>query len=323
MDKASSDLNQEPVSKTLPISVTREAMNEIVPIANRAISGQSVQTADARELHAFLEVKTRFNDWIAARIVAYGFVEGIDFAVTENKVTTESNTYSGVKMRIDYHLTIGMAKELAMVERNEKGRQARRYFLECERRAKAAQVPVATIRRNVVRRSKEELALARAEVERVTQMMRADVARAQAETARIVQESAMATATGYADMLQHTLKMDINAAFLAGCNAAKAVHGVDIRATTAITHIESESQQVWYTPTDLGKMENGLSGMKINQMLETAGLQTKPDGKQWVPTESGKKYSRIFDTSKKHNSGTLVPQVKWSKDVLQKMGSAA
>ena len=174
-----------------------------------------------------------------------------------------------------------------------------------------SQVPAIATRR-MVRRSKEELAIARAEVVRV-----------QAETTRVVQEAAASTVKTYADLLQSVLSFDANAAFIAGCNAAKAAHGVDIRQSTAITHIDSESQQTWHTPTELGKIENGLSAMKINQMLEQAGLQTKPDGKQWIPTDSGKKYSRILDTGKKHNSGVPVVQVKWSKDVLQKMGSTA
>jgi Rha family phage regulatory protein len=152
---------------------------------------------------------------------------------------------------------------------------------------------------------------------------RAEIARIQADAARFVQEAAMGTAESYAGFLQRTLNLDANAAFLGGCNAAKAAHGVDIRQSTAITHIDSESQQTWHTPTELGKIENGLSAMKINQMLEQAGLQTKPDGKQWTPTDSGKKYSRILDTGKKHNSGVPVIQAKWSKDVLQKMGSVA
>ena len=47
--------------------------------------------------------------------------------------------YQWVKSRVDYYLTLDMTKELAMVERNEKGKQARQYFIECERRLKAEQ----------------------------------------------------------------------------------------------------------------------------------------------------------------------------------------
>ena len=93
-----------------------------------------IETVNARELHAFLEVKTRFNDWIANRISEFGFSENKDFvSLTENLV-------SGGKQNV-FHISIDMAKELSMLERNDKGKQARLYFIECERIAKAKQVP--------------------------------------------------------------------------------------------------------------------------------------------------------------------------------------
>ena len=95
---------------------------------------QGIETVNAREFHAFLEVKTRFNDWIANRISEFGFTENKDFvSLTENLV-------SGGKQNV-FHISIDMAKELSMLERNDKGKQARLYFIECERIAKAKQVP--------------------------------------------------------------------------------------------------------------------------------------------------------------------------------------
>jgi len=79
---------------------------------------------NARELHKFLEVKTVFADWIK-RMINYGFEEGSDYSTIlkkENRQTLK-----------EYYLTIGAAKEIAMIQRSEKGRQARKYFLECER----------------------------------------------------------------------------------------------------------------------------------------------------------------------------------------------
>ena len=97
-------------------------------------NSQGIETVNARELHAFLEVKTRFNDWIANRISEFGFTENKDFvSLTENLV-------SGGKQNV-FHISIDMAKELSMLERNNKGKQARLYFIECERIAKAKQVP--------------------------------------------------------------------------------------------------------------------------------------------------------------------------------------
>ena len=109
-------------------------MNELIPLHSQTIDGNAVETVNARELHAFLEVQTRFNDWIAARINEYGFIENQDFvSFTENPVKIQRGRPSK-----EYHITLDMAKELAMVERNEKGKQARQYFITCEKQAKQA-----------------------------------------------------------------------------------------------------------------------------------------------------------------------------------------
>jgi anti-repressor protein len=108
-------------------------MNDPIKIEARDISGNSVPTVNARELHAFLEVGKVFAAWIQERITQYSFSEHNDYVMTVSKTGIRQNV-----IQKDYHLSIDMAKELAMVERNEKGRQARLYFIECERRAKAA-----------------------------------------------------------------------------------------------------------------------------------------------------------------------------------------
>ena len=110
-------------------------MNELIALNQSAINGELQQTVNARELHAFLEVRTRFNDWIASRINEYDFVENQDFIIfTENSVKMQKGRPSK-----DYYITLDMAKELAMVERNDKGKQARQYFIECEKQLKQAQ----------------------------------------------------------------------------------------------------------------------------------------------------------------------------------------
>ena len=104
-------------------------MTNLIEISNNKISNFEVQTVNARELHDFLEVKSRFNDWINNRIRDFGFVENQDF------VTVTKNLVSG-GIQKEIYLSIDMAKELSMVERNEKGRQARQYFIEMEKVAK-------------------------------------------------------------------------------------------------------------------------------------------------------------------------------------------
>ena len=95
---------------------------------------QGIETVNARELHEFLEVKSKFADWFKNRVSEFGFIENSDF-VSVSKIL-ESGGRS-----IEYHISIDMAKELSMLERNDKGKQARLYFIECERMAKSKQVP--------------------------------------------------------------------------------------------------------------------------------------------------------------------------------------
>lgn len=98
------------------------------------IGGNLVQTVNARELHAFLKVVTRFNDWIAARIDEFEFTEGVDFV----SFTEKSVKPTGGRPPKEYAITLDMGKELGMVERTPKGKEVRQYFIECERRAHSA-----------------------------------------------------------------------------------------------------------------------------------------------------------------------------------------
>lgn len=106
-------------------------MNQLIKIASATIDGVVVQTVNARELHSFLEAGTAFKDWFPRRTKEYGFTQDVDFVISFLSVD------DGGDGRHQYHISIDMAKELSMVERNAKGKEARQYFLECERRAKS------------------------------------------------------------------------------------------------------------------------------------------------------------------------------------------
>lgn len=101
--------------------------SNLIPVFNGLIQNQPVQLCNARELHSFLEIQTRYNDWVKNRINEYGFTQDEDYLV----ITERTNG----RPRKEYHITLDMGKELGMVERNERGRQIRKYFIECERRA--------------------------------------------------------------------------------------------------------------------------------------------------------------------------------------------
>lgn len=114
-------------------------MSNLIPInydnpERPAVSG--------RELHDFLEVTTRYNDWFN-RMTEYGFTEGEDYY---SFLSNRSDGLAG-KPRTDHQLTIPMAKELCMIQRNERGKQARQYFLAVEAQWNS---PEAVMRRAVL-----------------------------------------------------------------------------------------------------------------------------------------------------------------------------
>jgi phage anti-repressor protein len=107
---------------------------QLITLHTRSINEQTLDTVNARDLHTFLELGRDFSNWIKARINRYGFTEGEDFMCVENLSSPKRvSSKSRAQKVIEYFVTLDMAKELAMVERNEKGKQARRYFIDCEK----------------------------------------------------------------------------------------------------------------------------------------------------------------------------------------------
>lgn len=99
-------------------------MGELIPI--RENNGQ--RAVNARDLHAFLESKRDFSNWIKDRIDKYDFIENQDYQVFNNF----GENSKGGRPSIEYALSISMAKELSMIENNVRGKQARKYFINCE-----------------------------------------------------------------------------------------------------------------------------------------------------------------------------------------------
>ena len=117
-------------------------MNELIKITEK--EGQ--QLVSARELHEFLEINSNFTTWFN-RMVDYGFNLGSDFIevwhdskngnVTEKEIRSmNANQRSREGISKDYAITIDMAKEISMIQRSEKGKQARQYFIQCEKKLK-------------------------------------------------------------------------------------------------------------------------------------------------------------------------------------------
>lgn len=127
--KALTEINlkkERAIMNTLPI-------NQVLKIEEKE---DGIKTINARDLHNFLEIGKEFSNWIKDRINKYGFIENQDYIIIQDNAFANSGNHTscGFKTKIEYHLTIDMAKELSMVEKNEKGKIARLYFIECEKK---------------------------------------------------------------------------------------------------------------------------------------------------------------------------------------------
>ena len=100
-------------------------MNELLKVNY----GNERITLSARELHGFLGIGTEFAKWMQ-RMCEYGFSENQDYRVF---VKNDDNSKGG-RPSTDYEITLDMAKEIAMIQRSDKGKEVRQYFLELERR---------------------------------------------------------------------------------------------------------------------------------------------------------------------------------------------
>lgn len=100
-------------------------MNNLIPIS---YDNPERPTVSGRELHDFLNIETPYAKWFG-RMTEYGFTDGEDYAEVLDKNVQNP---AGGRPSTDHQLTIPMAKELCMIQRNERGKQARQYFLAVE-----------------------------------------------------------------------------------------------------------------------------------------------------------------------------------------------
>ncbi|EEI18904.1 toxin-antitoxin system, toxin component, Bro family [Lentilactobacillus buchneri ATCC 11577] len=111
-------------------------MNELIKTFKQNDGSVAV---DGRDLHDFLEVETPYTKWID-RMMEYGFAENVDFSVFDKNVHDDT-AFGGVRKMKDHVLTLDMAKELSMIQRTDRGKQARQYFIAMEKQAKQIVLP--------------------------------------------------------------------------------------------------------------------------------------------------------------------------------------
>lgn len=242
-------------------------MNQLITIESH---DDGKQTVNARELHVFLDSKQDFSTWIKLRIEQYQFVDGQDFTLhnfVERRVS-----------KIDYHLTLDMAKELAMVERNEKGKQARQYFIECERQAKeGGGIALITNITQKQKNMKSYLSVAKLIGLKGNQA--------------ILSANQLAKKVDGIDWL----------------NLLGATHLI---AEDQVRHFTpTELGQKVGLSSQKFNQELEKAGMQVSSRTPKGNLI-------WTPTDRGAKYAVLLDTAKKHSDGTPVQQVKWLESIV-------
>ncbi|UUE08740.1 antA/AntB antirepressor family protein [Dickeya zeae] len=124
--------------------ISSHGFAELIPVISGRIGERETNIVSAKSLHIALGVGRDFSTWIKSRIEEYGFIDNVDFLTFDSPIPVNQYTENGQPARQwktsrggdrrskDYVLSLNMAKELAMVERNEQGRAVRRYFIQCE-----------------------------------------------------------------------------------------------------------------------------------------------------------------------------------------------
>ena len=119
---------REPVERAFNGGSRSSVSGELIPLTEN----DGVQAVMGRDLHKFLEVGKDYSTWFKD-MAEYGFVAGQDFSPISGNTSP-----AGGRPRIEHIVSLDMAKEISMIQRTDKGKQARQYFIECERKAKRA-----------------------------------------------------------------------------------------------------------------------------------------------------------------------------------------
>lgn len=112
-------------------------MTELMPIGKTLVNGAEINSVNARDLWEYLESKTDFSNWIKRRLDEADAVEDVDYIV----FAKNGENLSGGRPQTEYILSLDIAKEVAMLERNEVGKKVRRYFIEFEKMHKQNFIP--------------------------------------------------------------------------------------------------------------------------------------------------------------------------------------
>ncbi|WP_343342736.1 antA/AntB antirepressor family protein [Terrisporobacter petrolearius] len=117
-----------------------EAMHNIQQLVPVTMNDNEEVVISSRDLHKYLHIQTRYKVWIL-RMLEYGFEENEDY----QRVTQKCDTPGGIQNQTDYILKIDMAKEICMIQRSERGRQARKYFIDMDKKFNSPEALIARL----------------------------------------------------------------------------------------------------------------------------------------------------------------------------------
>lgn len=263
-------------------------MNELIPVAPREIGGVTMLTSEGRDLHTYLDVGRDFSNWIKDRIEQYEFVEGRDY---ETYLLANIGEKGQGRPTKEYIISVGMAKELAMVERTPKGKEARLYYIDCERRVLVGDV-----------------AALPAPVETKPVRVRGRTPLDQVKVINFVGD-ALKDVPG--------IRLDVVAA--AKLQAFEQHTGIDFSEFRRALQPVALERMVHLNPTQIGARiaeQTGrakVSSQLVNKVLLQLGLQRKvEDG--YALTEAGTKYGEVlpFKAKNAHHGN----QIDWWESVV-------
>ncbi len=270
-------------------------MDQLISLQNKLLAEVPVQTVNARDLHAFLQVRRDFSTWIRARIEKYGFVEGVDFISHSPNLGSGENQgvtqFTPGILRTDYHLTLDMAKELSMVENNDQGRQARRYFIEAEKRLWQG-----------VQRQRSDITMLPIPFGKAVKLM-----------------SEFKRASKVMGITNPDQQVDF------AVRAMEEHYHIDFEAIMKIDTPRPGDHR-YRSPAVIGKMVSKLLGTQrafssrhINDLLFKHGYQTKgpTNVRPWFPSFWGEGYSLFENTGKRFSYGRPIQELRWSPEIAE------
>lgn len=125
-------------------------MKELIKITEQ----NGNQAVSMKDLYTFLEVRENWTDW-TKRMLGYGFDENVDYEAV-SVFRQHPNGIGGTTVK-DYALTLDCAKEISMLQRSERGKMARQYFIECEKQLRSGKYALPTTYKEALQSLLEEV----------------------------------------------------------------------------------------------------------------------------------------------------------------------